>query len=68
MTYLRLEPALLVDGVLDLLLQAVGQVHVVGAARRPAVARLVVAVGGGAIVSGIDAIVEAENIWGEGKA
>ena len=61
-TDLRLEAVLLVDRVLDLLLQTVGQVHVVGAARRPAVARLVVAVGGGPFVSGIDAISEAEKI------
>ena len=60
-TNLSLEAVLLVDGVLDLLLEAVGQVHVVEPAGRPAVARLLVAVGGRPLVAGVDAVVEAEK-------
>ena len=62
-TDLRLETILLVDGVLDLLLQTVRQMHVVEAARRPTVARLLMAVGGGSLVSGIDAVGEAEKVF-----
>ena len=59
-TDLGLEAVLLVDGVLNFLLEAVGQVHVVEPTGRPAIARLLVAVGGRPLVAGVDAVIEAE--------
>ena len=59
-TNLSLKAILLVNGVLDFLLEAIGQVHIVEPAGWPAVASLLVAVGGRPLVAGVDAIIEAE--------
>ena len=59
-TNLGLEAVLLVDRVLDLLLEAVGQVHVVEPTGHPAIAGLLVAIGRRPLVAGVDAVIEAE--------